>query len=67
MTVLVLLEHDRGEPDLTSWQALTAARSIAHVLGSNGVPNRVDPWGPDRAHDWPLWREMLPDYLEQML
>lgn len=48
--------EDIGE----SWKA-------AHVLGSNLVPNRVDPWGPDRAHDWPLWREMLPHYLEQLL
>lgn len=48
--------EDIGE----SWHA-------AHVLGSMGVPNRVDPWGPDRAHDWPLWREMLPHYLGSMV
>jgi esterase/lipase superfamily enzyme len=36
---------------------------VASVLGSVGVPNRVDPWGPEWAHDWPLWREMLPQYL----
>jgi len=47
--------EDIGE----SWNA-------AHVLGSNGVPNRVDSWG-DRTHDWPLWREMLPHYLDGVL
>ena len=47
--------EDIGE----SWHA-------AHVLGEAGVPNRVDSWGP-RAHDWPLWREMLPNYLEHVL
>ncbi len=40
---------------------------VAHVLGSAGVPNRVDPWGADRAHDWPLWRDMLPHYLPQVV
>lgn len=39
----------------------------AHVLGSAGVTNRVDSWGPDRAHDWPLWRDMLPHYLDQVV
>ncbi len=49
-------EHeDIGE----SWHA-------AHVLGTAGVPNRVDPWGPHWAHDWPLWRAMLPGYLGEL-
>jgi esterase/lipase superfamily enzyme len=38
---------------------------MAHLLGSKGIPNRVDPWGPDWHHDWPTWRRMLPHYLEQ--
>lgn len=41
--------------------------NVARALGSAGVPNRVDSWGPDWAHDWPLWREMLPQYLSQVL
>jgi esterase/lipase superfamily enzyme len=41
--------------------------AVAHVLGSAGIPNRVDPWGPEWPHDWPLWREMLPHYLGQMV
>lgn len=47
--------EDIGE----SWHA-------AHVLGEAGVPNRVDSWGP-RAHDWPLWRDMLPTYLNDLV
>ena len=47
--------EDIGE----SWRA-------ANVLGSRGIPNRVDSWGTDRNHDWPLWREMLPKYLEEL-
>ena len=40
----------------------TSARvvDVAHVLGAQGIPNRVDSWGPDWEHDWPLWRAMLP-------
>jgi esterase/lipase superfamily enzyme len=37
----------------------------AHVLGSRGIPNRVDSWGPDWIHDWQTWRVMLPQYLEE--
>ena len=36
---------------------------LAHVLGTKGIPNRVDSWGPNWDHDWPLWRAMLPGYL----
>ncbi len=38
---------------------------IANVLGSKGVPNRVDSWGTEYDHDWITWREMLPKYLAE--
>ncbi len=40
---------------------------VAHVLGLAGIPNRVDPWGPEWPHDWPLWRAMLPRYVADAL
>lgn len=40
--------------------------SMAHVLGTKGVPNRMDPWGKDYRHDWNTWRAMLPKYLGEM-
>ena len=40
---------------------------VAHVLGSKGVPNRVDSWGPDWHHDWPTWREMLRRYVDELV
>jgi esterase/lipase superfamily enzyme len=40
---------------------------VAHVLGSKGIPNRVDDWGPSWRHDWVTWRAMLPKYVEEML
>jgi esterase/lipase superfamily enzyme len=49
----------RAENIGESWHA-------AHVLGSRGVPNRVDPWGKDWHHDWPTWRHMFPQYLREL-
>jgi esterase/lipase superfamily enzyme len=48
--------EDTGE----SWAA-------ANVLGDQGVPNRVDLWGPEWPHDWPTWRAMLPLYLDDLI
>jgi esterase/lipase superfamily enzyme len=39
---------------------------VAGLLGEKGVPNRVDSWGPDWSHDWPTWRKMLPQYLDEL-
>jgi esterase/lipase superfamily enzyme len=39
---------------------------VANVLGEKGVPNRVDSWGPEWPHDWPTWRKMLPQYLDEL-
>ena len=49
----------RAEDVGESWRA-------AHLLGSKGIPNRVDPWGPEWHHDWPTWRRMLPQYLAEL-
>ncbi len=49
----------RAEDIGESWNA-------AHVLGSRGVPNRVDPWGKEWHHDWVTWRRMLPKYLDEL-
>ena len=38
---------------------------MANILGSKGIPNRVDSWGPEYKHDWETWREMLPQYLAE--
>ena len=36
------------------------SRGGSMVLGAQGVPNRVDEWGPEWPHDWVTWREMFP-------
>ncbi len=61
-TRFVLLASGEGEAEDIgeSWR-------VAQALGAKGIPNRVDSWGPDWKHDWPLWREMFPKYLAEMV
>jgi len=40
---------------------------VAHALGGQQIPNRVDLWDPSWEHDWKTWREMLPKYVQEML
>ena len=55
--VLLPSGQGRAEDIGESWR-------MAKVLGAQGVPNRVDPWGAEWHHDWPTWRKMLPQILE---
>lgn len=59
-TRFILLPSGEGD-----WEDIGESWRIAHVLGARGVPNRVDPWGPEWHHDWNTWREMLPKYLDE--
>ncbi len=56
--VLIASGDGRAEDMGESW-------ALAQALGAQGVPNRVDPWGPQWHHDWPTWRNMLPKYLDE--
>lgn len=55
--VLLVSGQGRAEDIGESWR-------MAKVLGTQGVPNRVDPWGAEWHHDWPTWRKMLPQIME---
>jgi esterase/lipase superfamily enzyme len=57
----VLLTHGQGR-----WEEPNQSWRMADVLGAKGIPNRVEPWGPEWDHDWPTWRHMLPLYLERL-
>jgi esterase/lipase superfamily enzyme len=48
------------------WENIDHSWRLADVMGAKGIPNRVDPWGPEFDHDWPTWRLMLPHYLGQL-
>ena len=56
--ILITSGEGRAEDIGESWR-------LANLLGKKGIPNRVDPWGPDWHHDWPTWRRMMPQYLEE--
>ncbi len=45
------------------WEDPGESWRLAQVLGSKGIPNRVDDWGAGVDHDWPTWHRMLPQYL----
>lgn len=58
--VILATGQGKNEDPGESWK-------VAHALGSRGVPNRVDLWGEEWPHDWPTWRKMLPQYMEEIL
>jgi esterase/lipase superfamily enzyme len=49
-----------------AWEDIGESWRMASALGAKGIPNRVDNWGPQWAHDWPTWRRMLPQYLAEL-
>jgi esterase/lipase superfamily enzyme len=49
----------RAEEPSESWRT-------AQVLGDKGIPNRVVEWGPEWPHDWTTWREMFPQFLDEL-
>lgn len=57
---LLVSGEGRAEDIGESWR-------LAGLLGKRGIPNRVDSWGPEWHHDWPTWRRMLPQYLDELL
>ena len=49
-----------------AWENIGESWRMADVLGSRGIPNRVDSWGAEYDHDWGTWRRMLPAYLDEL-
>ncbi|MBX7156487.1 MAG: alpha/beta hydrolase-fold protein [Candidatus Kapaibacterium sp.] len=38
---------------------------MGNLLGKKGIPNYIDVWSKDYSHDWPTWRDMLPNALSK--
>jgi esterase/lipase superfamily enzyme len=49
-----------------AWEDIGESWQMAAALGAKGIPNRVENWGPQWAHDWTTWRRMLPQYLAEL-
>jgi esterase/lipase superfamily enzyme len=52
-----------GEGD---WEDIGESWQMAAALGAKAIPNRVDNWGPQWAHEWRTWHRMLPQYLREL-
>lgn len=57
---LVIMPSGEGD-----YEDIGESWRMAGVLGSKGIPNRVDNWGPEWHHNWVTWRAMLPKYLDE--
>jgi len=44
-------------------EAVWESWAMGNALGRQGIPNRVDSWGPQWPHDWMTWRKMAPQIL----
>lgn len=42
-------------------------RELGAALGAKGIPNYIDIWGHDVAHDWDWWRRQLAHHMSQFL
>ncbi len=60
-TRLAILASGQG-----AWEDVSESWLAGNVLGSKGIPNRVDPWGHEWDHEWPTWCRMLPQYLDEV-
>lgn len=40
---------------------------VAELLESKGVSHRMDDWGEEWHHDWPTWRNMLVQYVDELV
>ena len=57
--------HIRIASGRGKWENIGESFRMAEVLGRAGIPNYVDDWGPEADHDWMVWRDKLPKYLDE--
>ncbi len=50
-----------------AYEAPGRSRQLSRILSAKGIPHALDLWGHDVNHDWPLWRKMLPYWLDRLL
>jgi esterase/lipase superfamily enzyme len=64
------LRHGRSIHFLSGsgpYEAPDETRRISSILSGRGIHHSVEIWGNEWSHDWPTWREMLPNYLDRIL
>lgn len=58
----VLLASGRGRAE-----DIDESFRVAALLDEKGVPHRMDDWGEEWHHDWPTWRNMLVQYVDELV
>lgn len=47
-------------------RGIASTKELWWLLDQKGIPNYMDLWGHDVAHDWPWWRKQIVYYLEAL-
>ncbi|MCE2503119.1 MAG: esterase family protein [Chlorobi bacterium] len=42
-----------------------ATQAMSDMLAYKEIPHNIEIWSAEWSHDWPTWREMLPNYMER--
>lgn len=58
----VLLASGRGRAE-----DIEESHRVSALLGHKGIPCRLDDWGEEWHHDWPTWRNMLVQYIDELV
>jgi esterase/lipase superfamily enzyme len=63
-TVFITLVCGQGQ-----WEekCLSSTKDFWGVLSSKRIPNYMDLWGHDVAHDWPWWRKQIVYYMNHLV
>lgn len=48
-------------------RCLDSTKALWHLLSEKGIPNYMDLWGYDVAHDWPWWRKQIVWYMSAIV
>ena len=49
-----------------AWEKPSNSIDFSNLLNSKGIPNNLDVWGHDVAHDWPWWYKMMDYYIDRL-
>ena len=58
----VLLASGRGRAE-----DIDESLRVSALLERKGIPHRMDDWGEEWHHDWPTWRNMLVQYVDELV
>ncbi len=52
-----------------SWETemIPSLKRVQELLAYKDVPNEIEMWGYDVAHDWPWWRKQFPYFLSRFI